>query len=462
MKMQARAICLGLWLMATVVACSDDTNTTPTENNGQNNATQCAAGERYNPIVGRCVKLTTANNQNPNNQNNNTPDMTKRPDLGDQDMGSGQDMMPERDMSAQPDMTVTPDMSMPQDMGMSVCGLGSIKGQACAPSGERVAGATVTLDGLDCQGMAFSLTTQTAADGSYSFPNVASGSHDMTIASGSFNRRLTVGVQPNQETDLAGQDSKYCLAADSVKIAVIGGRYDHVEGILGGLQLTYEMKGDDDMRLLDTRNFLKDLNAMKAYDIIFINCGDTWPRLEQNYRADVTPILLNLRNYVLQGGSLYASDLAHPFVERALPELFDFLGDDASVTQAWDGYAPQKVQATVTSPALQQALGRTTVEIDYPHNPAQGILGNNWAMLEGVGAFSVAHVTGSPQRCANGSAFMPCPRVDGQLMNVPLLASYKEAMMGGSVVYTTFHNERQQSAVSQDILTILKFFIFQL
>lgn len=460
MKMQARAIFLGFWLMATVVACSDDTNTTPSENNGQNNATKCADGERYNPIVGRCVKLVASNN-NPN-PNNNTPDMPKRPDLGSPDMGPMEDMSTPPDMASPPDMTVTPDMSTPPDMNTSVCGLGSIKGQACAPSGERVAGATVTLDGLDCQGMAFSLTTQTAADGSYSFPSVASGSHDMTITSGSFNRRLTVGVQPSQETDLAGQDSKYCLAADSVKIAVIGGAYDHVEGVLGSLQLTYEMKGDDDTRLADTRNFLKDLTVMKTYDIIFINCGDTWGRLSQRYPGDVTPILMNLRNYVLQGGSLYASDLAHPFVERSLPELFDFLGDDTSVTQAWDGYAPQTLQATVTSPALQQALGRNTVEIAYPHSPAQGILGNNWAMLEGVGAFSVAHVIGNPQRCADGGTFTPCPRPEGQLMGVPLLASYKEPMLGGSVVYTTFHNERQQSAVSQDILKILKFFIFQL
>lgn len=457
-------MCMSVALVT--IGCSDDTQSQA--NNSANNSTdptQCAVGERYNPIVGKCVKVVTDTNNTQNNVNP-TPDMST----------TGPDMAPKPDMGQPPvpdmaseEMGVVEDMAQ-ADMGTSTmdmgqtatCAPGSIKGQACAPSGERVSGAVVTLDGLDCNGQAFSLTTQTAADGSYSFPQVDSGSHDMTISSGSFNRRLTVSVQPGQETDLAGQDSKYCLAADSVKIAVIGGKYDHVEGVLASLQLTYDMKGNDDANLAGTRAFLTDLTAMKSYDIIFFNCGDTWSSMRQTYPSDMNAIMLNIRNYVLQGGSLYASDLAHPFVEGALPELFDFLGDDTQTTQAWDGYAPQTLQATVASPALQQALGRSTVEIAYPHNPTQMIYGNNWAMLEGVGAQSVAHVLGSPSRCANGGFFTPCPRIDGQLNNVPLLASYKDAGSGGSVVYTTFHNERQQSAVSQDILKILKFFIFQL
>ena len=453
--------------LSALTACSDDTQHT-TQNNGEPSTTECPRGERYNPIVGRCVKVSTNNTPGPNNipgPTNNAPgpDMTTRPDMSSPpDMTTADMGQPGFDM-ASPDMRPPgPDMTQPApDMGSMMCGPGTLKGSACAPSGERIAGATVTVEGLDCQGQPFTRTAQTGPNGAYEFADLPSGDHNMLIASGSFNRRLTVTVRQGQVTDLAGQDSKYCLPANDVKIAVVGGAYDNVEGILADLQLQFDRKGDDNMQLAATRTFLKDLASMSQYNIIFINCGDLWVRLNQNHPADVTPILNNLRSYVQQGGSLYASDLSHPLIERAMPDLFDFRGNDANLGEAQQGYAPQTLTATVTSPALQAALGRNTVQIAYPHDPLNNVIGNNWAMLEGVGAASVAHVTGDPELCGPRGIINPCPRSGTRQTGSPLLASYKDPMMGGSVVYTTFHNKHRQGVVSQDVVTILKYFIFQ-
>ena len=124
---------------------------------------------------------------------------------------------------------------------------------------------------------------QSGADGSYAFPQVPAGAHVVSFSQGSFSRTFSVGVIDGVEEDLTLQGSKFCIEADTVKIAVVGGLYDHVEGVLDALQLSYDMKGDDGgtspafgpdpASLVQAKTFLRDPQAMAAYDIIFINCG---------------------------------------------------------------------------------------------------------------------------------------------------------------------------------------------
>lgn len=455
------------------MACSDDTD--KQDKNNTTDPTQCPEGERYNPVVGQCVKLPVSNNMT-NNQNNPKEDMSGQDMSGDMsgdDMSTNQDMtsmdmrsdMSGQDMSGDMSSDMAGDMSM-MDMSAN-CGYAKVKGKACAPSGAGVSGATVTIEGIDCNtGQPFSLSATTDVNGNYSFDNVPSGDHDATITSGSFNRRFTVSLAPGDDVDLTQQASKYCIETNNVKIAVIEGSFDNVEGILQQLQLTFEVKGNDapmggQDRLSEAVTFLRDLNAMKQYDIIFINCGLLWGKIDRDFKQHQLTILTNIRDYVISGGSLYASDLAHPFIERSLPNLFDFLGNDMTVTDAWDGYAPQIIQANVVDTRLQAALGKSTVEIDFPQDPANGVFSNNWSMVEGVGGAGKILVSGNAQRCAAGTFGNACPGIDGTLMNAPLLVTYKDSGNGGAAVFTSFHNERQV-AVGQDVLNILKFLIFQL
>ena len=65
---------------------------------------------------------------------------------------------------------------------------------------------------------------------------------------------------------------------------------------------------------------------MESYDIIFFNCGSSGSWWSQN-RQGITE---NIRSYVGNGGSIYASDLEYVFIEEAFPDKIDFFGEDAN------------------------------------------------------------------------------------------------------------------------------------
>jgi hypothetical protein len=251
-----------------------------------------------------------------------------------------------------------------------------------------------------------------------------------------------------------------------VKIAVIGGAYDHVEGIIGDLNLAFDMKGDDAGQLSATTTFLQSPAAMANYDIIFINCGDLYNRLAPLFAFLTDPrpaIAANLRNFVNQGGSVYVADWAAPWAEAAFPEIMDMHGTDTVINEARVGYAPQTIMANVLSPALQAVLNSQTATIEFPHDPANNIINNNWAVLDGADVTATVHLSGAAQLCGPpqpGAFGNPCPASTNYQMDAPLLLTWK-AISGGTVTYTSFHNERQ-GGVNQDMTKILRFLIFQL
>lgn len=503
--------CLALGVASS--ACSDDTtdNNSAGENSTMNSGSMdCPDGERYNPIVGRCLAEQTGSNNvstnssqngddnsNPNNtsdnsQTNNTTSNQEPGNMepgnqepgnmepgnqepgnmepgnmepGDEDMGSMGNNMSEPDMGSMDD----PDMMIPQ----MTCGVGSLKGRACAPSGDILAAATVTVTGTDCAtGMPFTTTVQTAGDGSYSIPNVPSGLHDVTLASGSFMRTFPVQIRDGVETDLTREASKYCVEASAVKIAVISGSYDDVESILDDLQLDYDIKGTDggglvfgfptdSTGLTNTRNFLKDPAAMAQYDIIFINCGNLWDMLNATAPGDINTIMTNLHTHFSNGRSIYASDWAHMFIERPFVSILDFFpagGDDTDVTGARQGYAPQNIMATVESPELLSLLGTNSVLIDFPQNPPT-VINNNWVMVAGADPGATVHLRGDAQQCMSTTS---CDSAGATLTGSPLLVTYKHPVHGGSFAFTSFHNHAAGTPISPEISKILKFLIFQL
>jgi len=451
-------LCVGALV---VVGCSDEVD----EGEPGDDAVTCELGERYNPILGRCELEDVrpgVNNITPNPNNQTTPGGTN----------NGNTTPNQNNTSMNPDMGgTTPDMGGPDP---TVCGYGEVRGVACAPSGDVLGAATVTIEGVDCHngGAPVMRTTQTGGDGFYSFEDLPSGVYTVRITSGSFSRELTVDVFDGQTVDLTRRTSKECIGRADVSIAVVSGLYDDVEGILRDLGLDFDIKGNDggngstNNRFQEALNFLQDLDEMNQYDIIFINCGELYNRILESQPLAREPIMNNLMAYIAAGGSLYGSDWSSMFVEGAAPEAVDFLGDDTSVRDARDGYAPQLLMASVNSQALQTVLGTATVEIDFPHDPQNNLFNNNWAMVEGANMNAVVHLSGTVSRCADPIPLidmMPCTRIDGSLQNAPLLVSYKDPMSGGAVVFTSFHNHTSPSApISEEIKQILKFLIFQL
>ena len=204
---------------------------------------------------------------------------------------------------------------------------------------------------------------------------------------------------------------------------------------------------------------------MAAYDIIFINCGDLYAALAPFlFGNDPRPgIATNLRNFVNQGGSVYVADWASPWAELAFPEIMDLHGTDSDVNASRQGFAPQAITANVLSTELQAVLNSQTATIEFPHDPANNIINNNWTVLDAADATATVHLSGTAQLCGppSGGIFGdPCPASANTQVDSPLLLTWK-ATSGGTVTYTSFHNERQ-GGVNQDMAKILRFLIFQL
>ena len=75
-------------------------------------------------------------------------------------------------------------------------------------------------------------------------------------------------------------------------------------------------------------------------------------------------IVQTVRSFVENGGSIYASDWAHPFVEFAFPEQIDFLGADNDYVDAQRGY-DDFLYADVSDSVMQTILSSGTAEIRY-------------------------------------------------------------------------------------------------
>jgi hypothetical protein len=451
-------------LAVILTACSDDNTTTNnTTNPGDNNGAgpTCPDGQRYNVVLGRC--------QPTGGNNNNTPG-----DMGGPDMVLDLDMPNAGDMPDASDMR--PDQMYTEQDIVIACGAGSIKGRACAPSGEPVSGATVTIKGVDCRtGQPYERTLTTDRNGTYEADGLSSGTLDVNVSTGgSFSRSFFVDLFPNEELDLTTQTSKYCLEANAVKIAVIGGLFDHVEGVLDELAFEYDMKGNDihqselaairrqyptaQAELAQTLAFLTSLQAMEEYDVIFINCGILWDAIGKHHASSLPTIISNLFNFVNRGHGLYVADWAHPFVERISPDMIDFYGNDDTPTAARNGWAPQTINAAVLTPGLQTALGANTVPIEFPQDAANNVVNIDWVIAQAANMSATVHLRGDARLCTR--SFGGCSGAGSTLPGVPLLVSMRNAN-GGTIAYTAFHNERQAN-VSDEILTILKFLIFQL
>ncbi len=434
-------VCLG--------ACGSDTK----EESGSTEQ-ECPDGQKWNPILAKCVDEDTRVVDDANTGTNSADDGADGENNSVDSNNSTTDTN-----NGDPNNSTTDtnnDVELP-------CGTGSLIGKTCAPSGEPLAAADVKVTGTDCEtGEPFELTARTDNEGNYEFDSVSAGRHTLEISTGSFNTTREIVIQKDQTTDLTTAAEKVCLDTN-VEIAVIGGSYDHVEGVLDTLNIDYTMIGDDDVTFGDgaaSLAFLEDLAAMNQYDIVFINCGNLFNGAQLG--GNLQTIYNNLRMYVSGGKSVYASDLAFPFVEGAFPDMIDFYGTDANQSEAFKGYAPQTITADVMTPDLQTLLARDTATIEFPHDPPN-VVNNNWAVAEGTGMMATAQLVGEAELCAEGEGGLfgdPCPGIDGAVATAPLLVTYKDPS-GGTVVYTSFHNERQ-ATLNQDMEKILRFLIFQL
>lgn len=319
---------------------------------------------------------------------------------------------------------------------------GGVRGRICAPNEQTwIAGADVWIDHEFGRA-----STTTDADGYFTLTGVPAGTHVVNVEKGSFRTSFEVTVV---DGEIFVMEEEQCIQSHEVRIAVITGTYDSIEHVLDRLGITYDVIYGGNADVYGPSNnvgdgyeayaFLTDTARLAQYDMLFFNCGmnDNWTRVD---RAGISQ---NLRDFVANGGSIYASDWAHFAVEGPFPNFVDFIGDDNDAAAPRVGVEGHYT-GVVRDPAIASALGSTSAAL-YFDLPI-------WVAMQSAPNAADVMIEGNFRYNTDPYGFSP-----DQSIYAPLAA--KTRTYGGTVLYTTFHNESQ---TTRDMDVILQEIIFHL
>lgn len=222
-----------------------------------------------------------------------------------------------------------------------------------------------------------------------------------------------------------------------LRIAVTndGHSYDNVGKLLDSLGAGYkyiEIHLDD---LLDSKK-------MENFDIVFITCEsvpkewtsqtgivggkDKYVHANQWNADKQSDLKSSLRRYVEQGGTLYGSDWAYAILEGAFREQADKL--------LFKPGAKQKLRADIVDEELQDLFGSTIeLNFDLPSWIPAAFAGRNVTTL-----MKGTYATKS-----------------GRQETAPLLVRFP--VEKGTVIFSSFHNEQQNSKTEERLLKHLVF-----
>jgi len=218
------------------------------------------------------------------------------------------------------------------------------------------------------------------------------------------------------------------------RLAVTPPAFDDMGSLLATLGEGYRF---DDLAMED----LLEPDRLAEYDVVFVTCGyvpNDWvgERLRDDERSGgghyaVLPetaerLTRSLRGFVAGGGTLYVSDRFFQLLWIAFPEMIDL----ANVA---DG-AAGSVEAEVVDPGLRKRLGPTVrLAFDKPAWRPAALRGPN----------VTTYLRGTYRT------------VEGEVRNGPLLVRFP--FERGHVIFTSFHNEKQNSETERELLRYLVF-----
>jgi uncharacterized protein YjdB len=249
------------------------------------------------------------------------------------------------------------------------------------------------------------ISTRTALNGTYTLQNVPQGPQTIVATRGAFRAVVNVNVQPNQSVAAPN-----AALTSTGKLAFVRGEFDSIEQIVQGTL------GNPIDELQATQ--LGSSSVTSQYRMIFLNCGlDEAPAM--------TPaVIANLRAFLQNGGTIYASDWAGVYVKELFPTFdFDFEGDQQTIT------------ATVVDGSLQAFVGKVAVQIVYDLDSWTDIL---------------ALPTGATTLLRGTYVSLGVSRA-----NQPI--AYVLQHGSGKLIFTTFHNETGATA---DQIAVLRHFIY--
>jgi hypothetical protein len=215
----------------------------------------------------------------------------------------------------------------------------------------------------------------------------------------------------------AAQPPRMAMTPSTVELGY--GAWESMGELLDGLGEGYRYQHIPLEDLLESEKLAK-------LDILFFTCGK---ELNDNFRLQQ-----NLREFVAKGGTLYASDwrydcLKYAFHEYQKPE--------------WAAHGQRgDVTASVRDTGLRDVFGDTVqLHFDLPYWKSAGF------GAAGVEALMVGNFTTAvPQGAVAASG----PRV-----TAPLLVRFHHGK--GTVIFTSFHNEKGNSDTSRKLLKYLVF-----
>jgi hypothetical protein len=221
--------------------------------------------------------------------------------------------------------------------------------------------------------------------------------------------------------------------AKPLRLAVTPRQYDDMGRLLSELGEGYKYTSIELEDLLNAKR-------LSDFDIVFLTCGtvpESWlgafvqrgergTELREWNESVRERLRTNLRQFVGQGGTLYASDWRF----KILANCFQELVDPSSVAQ---GQA-QTVHAEVVDSGLRDLLGS---EISLTFD-----LGD-WDSAAFSGSSVSVYLTGDFRASR------------GKKMKAPLLVKFP--FEKGTVIFTSFHNEKQNSKTE---LALLRYLVF--
>ncbi len=314
---------------------------------------------------------------------------------------------------------------------------GGIRGQLCDEVRQVwLEGATVYTHLYDDDGVIYDTVTDvTDAEGRFELAVPTDRTYTVYVARGNdLVQQFDVTVPPNQFVDLPAPS---CFGDVDVSVAVVTGAYDDLEVLIQavGIASFTEIDGQATTELTD---FLTNPTALNEYQVVFFNGG----HLEQGVIYPVTDPTValvhdNLRQYVQNGGVVFASDWAYDLVEQIWPDAIDFLGDDAVIDAAQRG-EPGDVDAVVVDEFMAAAVGFSQVTVAYDKSV--------FPVMVAAGSGTRVYLAGTA-RYRQGQTVADQP-------DAPLAVSFEDG--NGRVYYTSYRNEANGAG---DMLAVLQYLL---
>lgn len=279
---------------------------------------------------------------------------------------------------------------------------GTVMGKVTAANGTTaIPGASVTIKWSNMDDPNLPRTT-TDSQGNYSLDGVPEGSQTIVATRGIFQAEVAVDVIADAEVE-----APVAALEATGNLAYLQGSFDSIENVV------QDMLGHD-IDMVEPMIFTSP-SELEDYRMIFVNCGSgAMYALFQEPEA-----IQNIRQWVSNGGILYASDLEHEFVMEVFPEFIMSEGSGSS----------GNTTASVVSAPLADFINKDEVDIVYN-------LGG-WSMPTQISSDVEVLIYG--------------PYPGGSSEDGNLAISFQHGQ--GELVFTSFHNSASATADQHAVLT---------